>query len=218
MCGSPRSKAHRRRSTNIDIATLLTMAHAPTPLAAFAVLVSLIGGSNATPLQAPAVAHGRRLAVQGTVALANARNWPLQGAAAAFAALVSRQVRAENEIMRTIHELDNGGASSSDADYWSRNAPRFSALLAAPLQMQFVLEAPRDSEVEYLWVRRVDPLFNPSRDRSRHIAHAEKCKPGRQAVLSAMLPAGTYTATAWSRRHGMWNSSPFTIGHDRMED
>ena len=69
---------------------------------------------------------------------------------------------------------------------------------------------------EYMWVRRIDnALFD--RERAIKVAAAERIRPGRTPFLSAVLPAGQYVATAWSKTHGLWSSSPFTIGHDRME-
>jgi len=113
----------------------------------------------------------------------------------------------EETLVDTVTTLEARNRKGGD---WSGNVPEASAQSASPCQMQFTIEAPRESDCEYMWVRKVDQS-------SSDVAVVQAVKPGRQPVLSAVLPEGEYVAMAYSSKHGLWRGSPFKIGYDRIE-
>ena len=156
--------------------------------------------------------HGQRVGPAPRFAL-------LKGAAAAIGEALSTmptttKTQAEEMLIKEVTSLEKRKSRFGAA--WSDNAPEASAASASPSQMQVTILARRDSEATHMWVKKV-PLASDSTSSKPEVVLVQKITPGRQAVLSAMLPDGEYIAMAFSRRHGLWRSSPFKVGYNSIE-
>ena len=136
--------------------------------------------------------------------------------ASAIGAITERRdrlAREEDKLAETVCRLEERKSRVRRGSKWSDDcAPEASATSASPCQVRFTIQAPRESCIEYLWVKKVG-----EGGEGRKVAVVQAVKPGQYPILSAELPEGEYIAMAFSSKNGLWKGSPFKIGYDRIE-
>ena len=159
----------------------------------FSLLLCAVGSAHALRL-------GGGLARRSAIALS---------AGPAILSIFPPQSHAET-IADVVKGLGKGEANMDE--YWVANPPKLTPVPKLTTMTSFALDftVAEDSAVEYLWMKRVRGPDAP-KDLPASVISPSKVKPGT-AGIKFFIPLGSYTACAWSPKHGLWESKPFTIG------
>eukprot|EP00322_Chrysochromulina_rotalis_P020763 CAMPEP_0115848186 /NCGR_PEP_ID=MMETSP0287-20121206/10786_1 /TAXON_ID=412157 /ORGANISM="Chrysochromulina rotalis, Strain UIO044" /LENGTH=180 /DNA_ID=CAMNT_0003302079 /DNA_START=57 /DNA_END=599 /DNA_ORIENTATION=- len=164
---------------------------------------------------------GKRISLQASARSSdsNSRLTALKGAAAAIGKALSttpvlRRTQAEEMLIDEVTSLERRRPKRGAV--WDGNAPQASAQSPSPSQMQFILQADRETEATHMWVKRVASAADEAPSEPEVVV-AQKIRPGKHAVLATVLPDGEYIAMVFSSRHGLWRSSPFKVEDNSLE-
>ena len=120
--------------------------------------------------------------------------------------------------------LKKGDRAYSDRAYWNTHPPHSSIQSTGSREMRYSIQAHSDSDIECMWVQRVETPSTPhqpgdtvsasKRIPGDTVSVSKRIPVGGVAFLTAILPEGRYVAAVWSSSHGLWTSGPFTIRYN----